>query len=63
MTGNDCLVNALLREALDVANFVTITEARERNSQATLASATGATDAMDVILWFHRQAIVNHVSD
>ena len=63
MTGDYGLVDALLCEALNVANFVTITEARERNSQATLASATGATDAMDVILWFHRQTIVNHVSD
>ncbi len=63
MTGNDCLVDTLLGEALDVANFVTITEARERDGQAALASATGTTDAMDVILWFHRQAIVDHVGD
>jgi hypothetical protein len=63
MTGHYGLVNALLREALDVANFVTITEARERDGQAALTSATGTTDAMDVILWLHRQAIVDHVGD
>ena len=63
MTGDYGLVNALLGEALNVANFVTITETRQRDGQPALASATGAANAMDVILRFHRQAVVNHVGD
>ena len=56
-------VDAVLGEALDIANLETIAETRERNGQALLASATGTADTMDVILRFHRQAIVDDVRD
>ena len=56
-------VDTILGEALDIANLETITEARECDRETLLASATGAADAMDVILRFHWQAIVDDVCD
>ena len=56
-------VNAILGEALDVPNLKTITETRERDRETLLAGTTGAADTMDVVLRFHRQAIVDDVRD
>ena len=56
-------VDAVFSEALDVPNLETITEARERDRETLLASATGAADTMDVILRFHRQTIVDDMRD
>ena len=57
------LIDTIFGEALNVPNLETVTEARERDRKALLASTSGATDTMNVILRFHWQAIVDDVRD
>ena len=63
MAGNDLDRDGLARESLDAANVEMLAMIDQRDGQSAATRATGAADAMHIVLGKFRQVVVEDVGN